>query len=334
MQELVGRLTTLDPEASESLKVIAYFDALVAGDVGVEALARAAALLTGAIAGFESPSQAVRVSPEGTRIAEPGGVDAWPSMPVAPEEAVWIERAGVAHANDAMVLERFALAVAVLRARRRSVGDDPLQRLIDGTQPVQERAIAAARLRLDGARARMLATLPAAPVQGVSTLVPTEHGVFRATVLVASEQSSMIESEGHAEPSIAQGVGTWGDPEHLAVSWAEALFALRLTDAAHPRVDASELGVLLPAVRAAEQAGVAHSDVTALARLDVRAARMLAVLVDAESVRGAASTLGLHHSTVQTRHDGFTHELGYDPRSARGRARYAIAALLLRLREE
>ncbi len=51
MQELAGRLTALDPEASASLRVIASFDALVAGGVGIEALVRAAAVLGGTIAG-------------------------------------------------------------------------------------------------------------------------------------------------------------------------------------------------------------------------------------------------------------------------------------------
>ena len=49
MQELAGRLTALDPEASASLKVIASFDALVAGGVGIEALVRAAATMAVAL---------------------------------------------------------------------------------------------------------------------------------------------------------------------------------------------------------------------------------------------------------------------------------------------
>ena len=51
MQELVGRLSTLDPAASESLKVIAYFDALVEARAGRLALLRGAARLTGCPAG-------------------------------------------------------------------------------------------------------------------------------------------------------------------------------------------------------------------------------------------------------------------------------------------
>ena len=51
MQDLLGRLTALDPDASETLKVVTYFDALVARSVGVESMVRGAAVLSGATVG-------------------------------------------------------------------------------------------------------------------------------------------------------------------------------------------------------------------------------------------------------------------------------------------
>lgn len=48
MKELAGRLSALDPEASETLKVIAYFDKLVDGRVGPDGMLRGAAVLCGA----------------------------------------------------------------------------------------------------------------------------------------------------------------------------------------------------------------------------------------------------------------------------------------------
>ncbi|GAA4991392.1 helix-turn-helix domain-containing protein [Streptomyces hyderabadensis] len=74
-----------------------------------------------------------------------------------------------------------------------------------------------------------------------------------------------------------------------------------------------------------------HEDVRTLARLDRRSADVLRTLVEADSVRSAAAELGMHHSTVQARHEALTHTLGYDPRSNVGRMRYIAAALLLRL---
>lgn len=321
MQELVGRLTSLDPEASEGLKVIAYFDALVAGDVRVEALARAAALLSGVVAGVESPTRRLRVAPDGSRAADDALSAGWPGVAVSGDEHVWIERRGDAHANDAMVLERFALAVAVLRARRRSVSEDPVQLVIDGARPEHERAIAAERLRLDGPSLRVVATHPGTQPPGPSTLVATPHGVVRATIVVAET----------ATADAPAGIGTPGAATHLADSWSDALLALRLTDPAHPQVDAASLGVLLPAVRAVELGSSRHPDVVALSNLDERATCTLAVLVEEVSVRAAAGRLNMHHSTLQARHNLFVRELGYDPRSPLGRARYEIASLLCRL---
>ncbi|MGH3706382.1 MAG: hypothetical protein ACRDT9_17225, partial [Agromyces sp.] len=71
MQELVGRLTALDPEASDTLKVVSYFDTLVAGSVGIETLLRGAAVLTGTTAGRAAEDRAaIRITPDGER-AEP-----------------------------------------------------------------------------------------------------------------------------------------------------------------------------------------------------------------------------------------------------------------------
>ena len=51
MQELVARLSALDPEAGTVLKVITYFDKLIEGRVGLETLVRGAAVLSGFVAG-------------------------------------------------------------------------------------------------------------------------------------------------------------------------------------------------------------------------------------------------------------------------------------------
>ena len=67
MQELVGRLTALDPQATESLKVIAYFDALVDGHANPEVLLRGAAVLSGCAAGVASGTTCIRVDHSGVR---------------------------------------------------------------------------------------------------------------------------------------------------------------------------------------------------------------------------------------------------------------------------
>ncbi len=52
MQELLGRLGALDPEASLGLRVIACLDQLMSGGVAVHGLLSAAAALAGAPTGF------------------------------------------------------------------------------------------------------------------------------------------------------------------------------------------------------------------------------------------------------------------------------------------
>ena len=76
---------------------------------------------------------------------------------------------------------------------------------------------------------------------------------------------------------------------------------------------------------------VPHEDVTRLARCDAVESAVLRALVEADSIRSAATKLGMHHSSVQARHETLTRELGYDPRTPIGRMRYVAAALLLRL---
>ena len=118
MQDLLGRLTALDPDASETLKVVSYFDTLIARAVGVESMLRGAAVLSGATVGQRDARQIIRVRADGVRIdpIDPG--DRWMLRESGPEAVAWIEREGDPHTNDAMILERLTLALGILRARR------------------------------------------------------------------------------------------------------------------------------------------------------------------------------------------------------------------------
>jgi hypothetical protein len=152
MQQLVGRLTALDPEASATLKVVSYFDTLVGHEAGVETLLRGASVLSGCPVGFD-PGKAVaglRVSPAGQRLPA-GSPGDWPSAPAGPGALVWLERSGVPHANDAMILERLALAVAISRSRARpgSGLHRAVERILDADASEEDRATAAAQLGLD-----------------------------------------------------------------------------------------------------------------------------------------------------------------------------------------
>lgn len=317
MQELVGRLSALDPEASETLKVVSYFDALVAGGVGVDGLLRGAAALAGAVVGVELHGRVRRRDPLG---AVPPATETRERMPrrALPGGVAWIERGGQPHANDEMVVERLALAIELTEARRSPEG--ALEIALDAARPIDERSSALARLRVTpDARVRIVA-VPAEPVpEGPSAVVPTRFGIVRA----------LLDDGDRQHPSPA-GLGSWTRADHLPESWDAALVALRLVDAQHPVVDAAELGSLVLLARRAPGEDP-PADVRALAALDARSRQVLRALVEADSVRAAAAALGMHHSTLQARHESLTHELGYDPRSALGRARAVAADLLLRL---
>lgn len=331
MQELVGRLTALDPEASETLKVVSYFDALVAGGVGLDALLRGAAVLSGTNAGYApATGQEVRVAPSGERL-EPAeatvAASRWPSRRTSDGSLVWIERSGASHANDAMVLERLALAVAITTARRSNTADAAVEVVITAGAPAAERAVAASKLRMDATRdVRAIAFHPdaAALTPGPTAVVATPRGLARAV---------LVDGGFHVPPAVRAGIGVSGTAERLPESWASALIALRLSTPRDPVVDAAELGALLFVAESAERHEEPHPDAAAVDALDERSRLVLEALADAGSVRSAASVLGMHHSSVQARLDALTAHLGYDPRSPAGRTRYALARALAALEQ-
>jgi hypothetical protein len=347
MQELVGRLTALDPEASESLKVISYFDTLVAGGVGIEALLRGAAALTGAPTGYASAGRALRLGPDGARLpVRPPEASAHPgrTRPAGRDGHVWIERDGAEHANDAMVLERLAIAIGITTARRAGDEASAVEIAVNPHAAPDERATALARLRLDAERTLRAAAIPvdaSAPADAPTAVIATPHGLARAVLLRPGAAladlapaplgaPSARPDGGEARPADRAGLGLELPADRLPESWASALIALRLAGEAEPTVDAADLGALLMLALAADGAEL-HPDAEALARLDPRSRLVLDALADAESTRAAASRLGMHHSSVQARATALAADLGYDPRSPRGRTRYALARTLLTL---
>lgn len=326
MQELLGRLTALDPQASETLKVVSYFDALVAAGVGTEGLVRSAAALTGVPVGFHAGERTLRVEPDGRRAdADPGSRRPWPSREAGDGALVWIERSGAAHANDAMVLERLAIALAITSARRTPDAAGSVEVAVSPHASDEERGMALSRLRLDAAPCvRAIARPPdtPSPAGDPSAIVVTARGLARAEICSA-EPVDLV--GGRA------GIGIPVPPDRLAESWASALVALRLATDDEPVVDADALGPLLLLAEAADARGAVHPDAAALAALDPRALDLLDALARTGSVRSAAGLLGMHHSSAQEKLSTLGAALGYDPRTSAGRTRFALARALLQL---
>ncbi|MFI2608290.1 PucR family transcriptional regulator [Kitasatospora sp. NPDC018619] len=320
MHELIDRIDALDPRAAEALKVVSYFDTLITGDVGLDGLLRGAAALSGTVAGAERHGRTSRRDPDGRLLDGTTGRE--PRSPARPcsDGCVWLERDGAAHPNDAVIVERLAFAVELLDLRRHT--GSALEIGIDAARTLDDRTTALARLRLDpGTRIRLIATrvddqAPDAP----STILPTRYGILRASL----DTTGRVPFQGRA------GLGPWVRADRAPASWDGAVIALRLTAPSTPTVDATDLGAMLMLAQAHDP-HAPHEDVRALLRLDARSATVLRALVEADSLRAAAAELGMHHSTLQARHEALTRDLGYDPRSTTGRMRYIAAALLQRL---
>lgn len=318
MQELVGRLSALDPEASETLKVVTYFDALVGAGASTDALVRAAAALSGTVAGASFRNRVNRRGPDGQRIEDDHGVR-FPRRAV-PEGEVWLERSEDAHANDHMIVERLALAVAFSIAKHQP--ESALQIAVDSERTTAERTRALAKLRVNAHQRVRAVALPLADEEPGSAPILAEARIIRV----------VLDAGTRALPRRG-GIGPWMSAHRLPESWEQAATALRLTNEHNPVVDAGELGALLLVARGFD-VDAPPEDVIALAALDERQQEILRAIATAESLRAAAAALGLHHSTAQARHEALTRHLGFDPRSAVGRARYVASELLLRLRQE
>ncbi|WP_314475944.1 hypothetical protein [uncultured Microbacterium sp.] len=329
MQDLLGRLTALDPDASETLKVVTYFDALVARSVGVESMVRGAAVLSGATVGQRDGRQIVRVRPDGVRVDPLEPSPAWPVRESGPDAVAWIEREGDAHTNDAMILERLSLALGIIRARRSVGPESAVELAISSYAGAEERAAALPRLRLAARSLRLVASPPdPAPLPThPSAVVATRHGLTRATILDTATDAPDAWPQG---VDLRLGLGIPGPGDRLPSSWASALVAVRLTSPGEPVVDSADLGALLLVAEAAES-GPLHPDAAALAALDHRSRELLDAVTEQQSVRAAAARLGRHHSSVQERLTALVETLGYDPRTSRGHARYVLARMLLTL---
>lgn len=323
MQELVGRLTALDAEATETLKVIAYFDALIDGHASIEVLLRGAAVLSGCAAGVAADGILLRVDDSGAR--SPAARGDWPSRAFGDGGLTWIERTGSQHANDEMILERLAIAlgIAVDRTSPTAASRRALQALLDPATAPDARLDATRMLHLTAdARYRVIAAPARSSKATPSIVLLTEAGSVRVTVRSADDLGELNRA----------GVGIATTPEALPESWASSLVALRLTSPREPVVHADDLGAVLALADVASQREV--PDVAALTSLfhsNPGAENLLDAIATTDSLRAAGVEVGLHHSTVQARAAQFSEDLGFDLRSPQGRVRLSLALALYRL---
>jgi len=325
MKELVGKLSALDPEAGDALKVVTYFDTLMDGHVSIETLVRGAATLAGAPAGYLKGATSIRVLADGRRGS--GGDPEGHVSASAGGATVWIEREGNAHANDDMVRERLAVAVAQYagRGNEQTPERQAVELLLTAGIGSEERRGAEARLRLDPlGRVRAVALPSRAPAtkEFPSTVLATPWGTVRGAILPEASEPP----EGRA------GVGVAGRVTELPYSWRTALVALAVADT-DGASRADDLGSLISVADSINDSSELPDDVT---RAEAAVGHgwtvaTLQAVADGGSVRAVASIAGLHHSSVHSRLPELTRLLGFDPLTPLGRVRLFTALLLLRV---
>lgn len=326
MQELLARLKTLDPSASLALRVVACFDELVRGRVNMHGLLGAAASLSGCVAGCADQESArkMRVSPSG-QLLKDGGTTTWDGSLETDGLTVWLERAGPAHANDAIILERLALALTMRTGRRMEESLPRLGDLFDSAIDVKERRATAARLGLAPNLRYRVAALPLFATWSqhpelLEDVVSTSFGPLHVCVLRA--EATRI----GASPC---GIGVAMGVDNLHRSFATALVSLRLCQAPEvPLVVADDYGGLVE-ILAQCSFDQPLLDVEELEYVMQHpwAERTLDALLRSASVRDASRLADVHHSTMQARLDTIRDLLTFDPTDGIGRTRIGLAFL-------
>lgn len=329
MQELLGRIHSLDPHASESIRIIACFDELMAGGVSIHGLVAAAAALSGSTAGAEYSGRFMRVARSGEAVV----ADPTAHVRRAHDDdgvRVWIEGdEDAVRLNDDLLLERLSLAV---RMRRDHADRTPPRRdlalLIDPTVPEPDRLEAASRLRLSSEEtfrvvlAPLFASWKTHP-RGPEDVVPTASGPLHVALIRGSDRPE----------GTPAGIGVATPLRDLPTSFRTAMVAVRLHDGRSVEAShADDLGGLAVTLAdLAQQSG--HEDRDRITSVTAYSwgASTLDAIIRTTTMREAARVLGIHPSTMAARVDSLTAALGFDPMTGLGRTRMGIGFLLWRV---
>lgn len=329
MQELLGRMRSLDASATASLRVIACFDELMAGAVGTDGLLSAAAALSGHVAGVRrtADSPTIRVDGRGDRLGrgDPRGI-----VRTVDDLTVWLEADhSDPDANEAIIVERLGLALRV----RYDLHDAPARRdlavAVDPAAPLEERVEAAIRRGLSpGTRYRAIA----APLFAIWNVHP--HGPEDVVATAFGPVHVAIVSETTDADAMPLGIGIATTIDDLELSFRTATVALRLADGSGTST-ADDLGGVAEVLADMPTSSRPDRDEAVLGDVLAAhpwAARSIEALSRSTSVREAARTAGIHHSTMTARIATLAEALGFDPLDGMGRTRLTLAYFKHRLR--
>ncbi|MDX6255837.1 MAG: hypothetical protein QOJ11_2171 [Frankiales bacterium] len=365
MRGLLSKLAGIDTSAERGIRVIEFFDQLVAHRADVEAVVRATAVLAETTAGaiFDEFADIVAVAPDGRTLSAAGpGPHALVNEIVVDDNTVgrvWLERAdaGDGHEWDELIIARMSLALATFHSRRYSEGE--------GRLGLTDPAIVHVLLRetsteTETARAGRLLGFPVGQIVRVIAVTAGEHveaalpelraavaAATRGRAIAAAMSSNLavvvVSGEHPVRPPLAPGISACVGPavevENCARSWAQARRGVRFAAARGSRphwADTDELGSVIALVDLNPEDVVKLADVKAIAKLAAAKSDDIDLQVLDEmgwlfSSREVAAALHMHHSSIAYRIDGICRVLGFDIRTAEGRYRARTALLLWQL---
>lgn len=354
MEGLILRLADLDEGALGAVRIIAFFDGFVEHRASLDTVLSATARFAECEVGISGgAAEDVFVSADGAVV--PGARSPAHALraPIGDDRSVWLGRQGAPLAQDRMLLERFGFAVRALspepNAHYPGFGDPALLEVVLGARADEmERARALHLLGLD----------PPCPitVYALRMADPGENAEFVADrhPWVLSVQIGDVRAvigqgipRGDTTPPAGVQVGRSGPATaaSAATAWRGARTALRFAGSGLPAELPSITGGSALVVE--EMLGVwadiaantpverlsAAPDVVAVAALAAEAggaetvAMLIAVCATA-SLRQAAATLYVHHSTLTARLAKVERLLGFAVDTPQGRLRLSTCLII------
>lgn len=358
MQGLLSKLAGMDSSTERALRIVEFYDQLVLHHADLEAVVRASAILAECTAGaVYAVSGEIRVvGPDGAVLAPRQNEDAL-IQPIAVNGVVvghaWISRGdSEAREWDELVVVRMSLALASLHSREtessESIGlaDPAIAHVLLRESASEIEAARAARLLgfPIGQRIRLVAlnTGDSVAVSQCRQILEESCGV-RAVAAAIGEQLSVVilatdDALPVALPGVVAAMGPAATIENCAASWVEARTALRFAalGGSWPSfVQSGDIGSFLALVHLDSGSVSKISDVQRIAQIAAEGGRddleLLDRLTTTTSLRGAATTLYMHHSSAAYRVTRLSERLGFDLRDAENKLRARLALVLWQL---
>jgi hypothetical protein len=356
------KLLNVDAAGERALRVVSYFDQLVANNPDLDSVVRATALIADCPAGLELRDRGLllRFTAEGSVLAGAGVATAEASL--AGESggrgAVWLEREGDARELDEFIVERFALTISTVLMRERPPSEldfasgfaDPAlaQMLVNDRVSEAERSRAARLMGLQASGTVQLIALEPAEGESLELMAAALRDEWHAPLYVAElsrHLALVVVVTGEPvqwRPDLLSGRAASGPVVELLQaprSWGVARETLRFAGAGAtwPRVlDSEQLGVLRLLGLVDSSIAAAHPDVAQVERLatgpgGAESVSILDHFLHSDSVRSAARATNFHHSSIQSRITRIGASLGMDLKSPAGRERATLALLLWRI---